>query len=43
MARCQGRVAVDTNVIIEAHRVGAWRALTGNYQVETVVECRRKH
>lgn len=42
MARCQGRVAVDTNVIIEARRVGAWRALTGNYQMETVAECRKE-
>lgn len=42
MARRRGRVAVDTNAIIEAHRVGAWRALTGNYQVETVEECRRE-
>ena len=27
---------VDTNVIIEAHRIGAWAALVGAYGVETV-------
>jgi hypothetical protein len=30
---------VDTNVIIEAWRVGAWRALRGGYTLETVEEC----
>ena len=30
---------VDANVIIESHRIGAWRALTGGYQVETVEDC----
>ena len=32
-------VLVDTNAIIEAHRAGAWRALTGAYPVETVEDC----
>ena len=32
-------VLVDTNVIIEAHRTGAWAALVGGYSVETVEEC----
>lgn len=32
-------VLVDTNVIIEAHRVGAWAALVGAYRVETVEDC----
>ena len=32
-------VLVDTNVILEAHLVRAWRALTGGYRVETVEEC----
>lgn len=32
-------VLVDTNVIIEAHRTGAWAALAGAYGVETVEEC----
>ena len=41
-ARRRGCVAVDTNVIIEAHRVGAWRALTGGYPVETVEQCRQE-
>ena len=39
MARHQGPVLVDTNVIIESHRVAAWRALTGGYRVDTVEEC----
>jgi hypothetical protein len=39
MARWQGPVLVDTNVIIEAWRVGAWRALCGGYALETVEEC----
>jgi hypothetical protein len=30
---------VDTNVIIEAWRVDAWRALCGGYSLETVEEC----
>lgn len=30
---------VDTNVVIEAHRIGAWRALAGGYRVETVEDC----
>jgi hypothetical protein len=30
---------VDTNVIIEAWRVDAWRALCGGYALETVEEC----
>ena len=30
---------VDTNVIIETHRVQAWRALVGTYAVETVEDC----
>ena len=32
-------VLVDTNVILEAHRVRAWRALAGGYRVETVEDC----
>jgi hypothetical protein len=33
------RVFVDTNVIIEAHRVGCWNAICGSYSVETVEKC----
>ena len=29
MVRHRGTVLVDTNVILEAHRTGTWRALTG--------------
>ncbi len=32
-------VLVDTNVIIESHRVGTWKALAGGYRVETVEDC----
>jgi hypothetical protein len=39
MARRGGSVLVDTNVIIEASRVAAWKALTGGYRVETVEMC----
>ena len=39
MPRHPGTVFVDTNVILECHRVGSWRALTGGYRVETVDEC----
>lgn len=39
MARHRSAVLVDTNVIIEAHRTGSWRALVGGYQVETVEDC----
>jgi hypothetical protein len=30
---------MDTNALIEAHRVGAWNALRGSYGVETVETC----
>ena len=39
MARHSGPVLVDTNVILESHRVGSWRALAGGYRVETVEDC----
>lgn len=39
MARHQGPVLVDTNVVIECWRISAWKALTGGYQVETVRMC----
>ena len=39
MARHHGPVLVDTNVILECWRLGAWRALTGGYGVETVEDC----
>lgn len=39
MARHSGPVLVDTNAILECWRIGAWRALTGGYQVETVEDC----
>lgn len=39
MARHRGPVLVDTNVIIESDRIGAWAALAGGYAVETVEDC----
>ena len=30
---------VDTNVIIESHRIGAWQALAGGNRLETVEDC----
>src|ERR1700692_4886143 len=39
MARHRGPVLVDTNAILESFRVGAWRALSGGYGVETVEDC----
>ena len=39
VARYRGPVLVDTNVILEAHRTGSWRALTGGYSIETVEDC----
>ena len=39
MARWRGPVLIDTNVILEAWRVDAWRALRGGYALETVEEC----
>lgn len=32
-------VLVDANVVIEAHRMGAWAALAGAYGIETVEDC----
>jgi hypothetical protein len=39
MARHSGPVLVDTNVILQCWRVGAWRALASGYRVETVEDC----
>ena len=39
MARHHGPVLVDTNVIVESHRIGSWRALAGGNRVETVEDC----
>jgi hypothetical protein len=39
MARHNGPVLADTNVILECWRTGSWRALTGGYRVETVEDC----
>ena len=30
---------MDTNVILECHRTGSWRALPGGCTVETVEDC----
>jgi hypothetical protein len=39
MARHRGPVLVDTNVILECWRIGAWRAFTGGYRAETAEDC----
>jgi hypothetical protein len=39
VVRHHGPVLVDTNVILECHRIGAWAALAGGYLVETVEDC----
>jgi hypothetical protein len=39
LARHTGPVLLDTNVIIECWRAGAWRALAGGYRLETVEAC----
>ena len=39
MARHQGPVLVDTNVILESDRTGSWRALAGGYHPETAEDC----
>ena len=39
MARHRDPVVVDTNIIVECWRIGAWLALTGGYRVETVADC----
>ena|SRR5882672_844608 len=39
MQRHRGIVLVDTNVILECWRVGAWTALAGGYSIETVEDC----
>jgi hypothetical protein len=39
MARWRGPVLLDTNAIVEAWRIDAWRALRGGYALETVEEC----
>ena len=42
MPRHTGTVLVDTNVILECHRIRSWRALTSGYRVETVEQCVRE-
>jgi hypothetical protein len=39
MARHNGPVLTDTNVILECWRVSAWQALAGGYRVETADDC----
>jgi hypothetical protein len=34
-----GPVLIDTNVILESHRLGCWSALAGAYHLETVESC----
>src|SRR5262245_19091736 len=39
MGRHGGSLLVDTNVILECFRIGAWRALSRGYAIETVEDC----
>lgn len=39
MAKHHGPLLIDTNVILECHRVSAWKALSGGYILETVEKC----
>lgn len=39
VVRLGNSILVDTNVIIESHRTGTWRMLSGDYQMETVEDC----
>ena len=39
MSPHSGPLLVDTNVTLECHRTGCWRALTSRYPTETVEEC----
>lgn len=39
MAKHPGPVLLDTNVILECHRIRGWAALAGAYRLETVEEC----
>ena len=52
MTKHGAKVLIDTNAIIEAHRVACWQEVTGYFAVETVEKCveecdsgmqRRKH
>jgi hypothetical protein len=38
-SRHLGTVLVDTNIILEAWKIGAWQALSHGYRVETVEDC----
>lgn len=39
MTRPEKPILVDTNAIIEAHRVQGWLALADSYNIETVEDC----
>ncbi|MBY5566614.1 hypothetical protein HFO55_05005 [Rhizobium leguminosarum] len=39
MTKHYGPVFVDTNTILECHRIHGWKALTGGYKVSTVEKC----
>lgn len=39
MIKPQSHVLVDTNVIIESHRVGCWKALINHFEMDTVEKC----
>ena len=39
MVKHHGPILLDTNVILECHRIRGWAALAGAYRLETVEEC----
>lgn len=39
MVKPQSHVLVDTNVIIESHRIGCWKTLINHFAVDTVEKC----
>lgn len=39
MVRASCAILVDTNLILEAHRIKCWKALVGGYQLVTVEAC----
>ena len=39
MAKPKPHVLVDTNVIIESHRVSCWKTLVNHFEIDTVEKC----
>lgn len=39
MLEADAQILVDTMVVIEAHRIGGWKAMANKYKIETVDQC----